>query len=841
MYTKRRSNPGAWCASLVLVLGTFATASAFADPPDRVARVGFLSGSVSFQPAGADTWGSVALNRPLSTGDKLYTDRDSRVELEVGAANIRLDGGSTFDLLNLDDNAAQLELTAGVLNLHVRRIESGQSYEIDTPTLAFSVNRPGDYRIDVAPQGTSTMVTVFEGSGNVYGENNASYSVRAGSSYRFNDSALHDYEVLDLPAADEFDRWASSRNTRYERSISRTYVSADVIGVADLDDNGTWDDVPEYGHVWYPRSVEADWAPYRSGHWSWIDPWGWTWVDNESWGFAPFHYGRWAYVGNRWGWCPGQRGGISIYAPALVGFVGGGGWGGANISIGIGGGGPVGWFPLGPSDIYVPGYQVSRGYFTNINTRNSTVINNVNITNVYNNYAAGQPITGVNYAYQNTLAAVTAVPRAAFIGAQPIAAARVRVDANNLRTAQVVSRIGIAPVAASFGAGAANVGGSRVAPPAALLNRQVIARTAPPVRPAPIAARLQAIQRNDARPLQQKQLREIATGAAAATPAGRAAVPSRVQVVGSNAVAAPQPLPTRGNAANARSGGAANERANPAARGIAPNPAAAEARQRGAQPTEPATRSAPPQALPSSRFAPGRANPGDRIPQNGGDNPAAARGNQNVPSRGQMPKASERVPAAAAREGSTERAQPPSRNLPSERFAPGRNNQPASESRVMQRQQATPEQRVNPAVERDNQRAMPSPQRNAPVAQPREDRAPVQRERNAPPQQREMQQAPRPQQREMQQQREAPQQRAMPQQREAPQQRAMPQQREAPQQREMPQQREAPQQRAMPQQREVPQQRAVPQPQPSAQPQQQRRAPPTRDDKKDKDQDNSNH
>ena len=159
------------------------------------------------------------------------------------------------------------------MNLHVRRVFAGQSYEVDTPSLAFVVTQPGDYRIDIAPDGSSSMVTVFSGNGAVYGENNASYTVNAGESVRFHDASLQHYEVLDVPRSDEFDGWVESRNNRYEHSASRQYVSDEVIGYADLDDYGGWSDVPEYGHVWYPSGVEAGWAPYRTGHWSWIDPW----------------------------------------------------------------------------------------------------------------------------------------------------------------------------------------------------------------------------------------------------------------------------------------------------------------------------------------------------------------------------------------------------------------------------------------------------------------------------------------------------------------------------------------------------------------------------------------
>lgn len=827
MVTMRHSIPRAWLAALALAFGLCAGAArADVDPPDRVARVSFLRGNVSFQPAGDDQWAQMSLNRPLVTGDKLYADRDSRAELEIGAATLRLDEGSTFNLLNLDDNIAQIELTEGTLNLHVRRVFDGQSYEIDTPTLAFVVNRPGDYRIDIAPQGDSTMVTVFDGSGDVYGENNASYSVRSGNSYKFHDSALRDYEVFDLPRRDDFDQWCSSRNERYERAVSRQYVSDEVIGYADLDDYGSWREEREYGAVWYPTTVEVGWTPYRSGHWSWIDPWGWSWVDSSPWGFAPFHYGRWAYIGDRWGWCPGARRLRPVYAPALVGFVGGGGWG---VSIGVSSG-PVGWFPLGPRDVYVPWYRASRNYFTNVNVRNTTIINNTYITNVYNDYSRGRPVRG-DYAYRNNVNAVTAVSRDAFVGARPVSGARVQVNETNLRNAQVVSRIGIAPERASF---AATAGRGRAAP-AAALDRRVIARTAPPAQVAPIASRIQAIERNGAQPLARNQLRELAPSRPAAQPGGNRAAPaSRVQVVGQNTRGTPQPLPTRGAAAPAPAAGAGNSRTAPnlpGARGVATPP------DRGtiAAPGTPAQRAAPgnrvepnapsdrPGALPSSRFAPRTGTPGaadGRAPASRGTATPPGRGAVEAPNRTATPANPRSTPEPATRGNSGNGA------LPSNRFAP--RTQPAEPRGTPQ-----PAQRSTPSVDRgatQAPRATPAPQqRSAPQPQYQPRNAPQPQQRSQP--QYQPRSAPQPQQRSepQYQPRSAP----MPQQRSAPQPQYQP--RSAPQ----PQQRSAPQPQYQPRSAPQPQQRSAPQPQQRAQPQPQQRAQPQNrgrdDDKNDRD------
>lgn len=317
-----------------------------ADPPGRVARLSYIAGDLGFLPAGAKDWSDASVNRPLTTGDKLSTAEGARAELEFGGGTLRIDGRTDLGLLDLNDNLAQIELTQGALSLTVQRLDDGQSYEIDTPAVALVIDQPGTFRVDVDDNDGSTRVSAFDGNATVFGENNAQRTINPGRSYRFVDASLSMVTITDLGGGDAFDNWASERDNRYARSTSGQYVSNDVVGYQDLDQYGDWQDTSEYGAVWFPQNVGSDWAPYRNGHWAYIAPWGWTWVDDAPWGFAPYHYGRWAYVRGGWGWIPGPRGVRPIYAPALVAFVGGGGW-----SIGIGSA-PVGWFPLGPGEIY---------------------------------------------------------------------------------------------------------------------------------------------------------------------------------------------------------------------------------------------------------------------------------------------------------------------------------------------------------------------------------------------------------------------------------------------------------------------------------------------------------
>src|SRR5208283_1421124 len=91
---------------LALLVASFVPQRAVADdddPPTRVARLGYAGGAVSFQPAGTDDWVSAVVNRPMTTGDKLWSDHDSRAELHVGSAAFRVSGMTGFSFLNLSD------------------------------------------------------------------------------------------------------------------------------------------------------------------------------------------------------------------------------------------------------------------------------------------------------------------------------------------------------------------------------------------------------------------------------------------------------------------------------------------------------------------------------------------------------------------------------------------------------------------------------------------------------------------------------------------------------------------------------------------------------------------
>jgi hypothetical protein len=393
-----------------------------ADVPGRVARLSLIEGDVSIAPAGTEELTEAVLNRPLTSGDRVLVDSGGRAELQIGNATIYLDGGSGLSLVELSDGALRASLTEGTAVIRVRRKQADEIFEVATPTTTVELLRPGEYSVEVDPDGKLTQVHTRSGEAEVTAGDGEPYVLSAKQQGKFTGAEKLTARINELGERTEFESFANDRERRDLESRSAKYVSRDVIGYEDLDEHGEWIEEPEYGHVWRPRLVDTNWVPYRYGRWAFIAPWGWTWIDHARWGFAPFHYGRWAYSRSRWCWVPGPRRLRPIYAPALVGWTG---RSTLNVSIAFGGG--VGWFPLAPREIFVPHYRYSRRYARNVNISNTIIINNNTtfINNIYRSggrqgWGNGRQSAFLDYRYRKQASAVTLVQRDVFIGGRNI-------------------------------------------------------------------------------------------------------------------------------------------------------------------------------------------------------------------------------------------------------------------------------------------------------------------------------------------------------------------------------------------------------------------------------------
>src|SRR5437667_5993741 len=137
------------------------------DPARVVGRMNFAQGSVTFQPGGEGDWVDAVPNRPLTTGDTLWTDQGARAELHIGSTAVRLSSQTSVTLLDLDDRTTQLRLSEGSIIVRLRHLDDGDLVEVDTPNLAFDLQRDGEYRIDVDSAGNVTNVGVCSGRGEV--------------------------------------------------------------------------------------------------------------------------------------------------------------------------------------------------------------------------------------------------------------------------------------------------------------------------------------------------------------------------------------------------------------------------------------------------------------------------------------------------------------------------------------------------------------------------------------------------------------------------------------------------------------------------------------------------
>jgi hypothetical protein len=408
-----------WRAMMIVALACLiGSTSSWADAPGRVARLSSLGGEVLLANDRED-WRPITRNYAVTAGDNLSVSEGGRAELDVGAVQVWLAGGSNVYFERFDDQSLIARLSQGSMIVRIRAWEPQDAMRLLTNSGEISLLQAGFYIVNAATPYAPATLVVRSGQAEAF-VNGQAQLVNRGDSVMLDGNGVRFDRYAASTVNGGFEGWASARDRRYDRWEARNAGQSSpwMIGARDLDEFGSWETHYEYGRIWYPTSVASGWAPYRFGRWAWVQPWGWTWVDDAAWGFAPFHYGRWVRIGSRWAWSPGNTVGRPVYAPALVTFFGGNGW---SVSANLG---PTySWVPLGWNEPFVPWYTYSPNYWRHVNR---PYVRNI----------AEDPWRPRTYVHANVPGAITAIAGSAFVTGRPVAQNLVRnIAERDLRSA----------------------------------------------------------------------------------------------------------------------------------------------------------------------------------------------------------------------------------------------------------------------------------------------------------------------------------------------------------------------------------------------------------------------
>jgi hypothetical protein len=446
---------------LLLALAVLAAAPARAQEQEEektdtgVARISLIRGEVFMTRGDSGDQVAAKINIPLVRGDKVFTGEKAQAEIQLDHSNIiRLAPGAEIRIADLTRSQIQLQVAKGLVNYTVLKTNEAQ-IELDTPNMAVRPVKDGSYRIQVTSP-TETLLIVRKGDADVTTPEGTT-KVDEGRIIMVRGSDKPEYQLAKAPDRDDWDKWNNDRDKEIQNAKSYKYANHYYTGAQDLDRNGRWEYIQEYGdYAWTPY-VSAGWAPYSAGYWGWAPYWGWTWTSYEPWGWAPYHYGRWFCHGSSWYWWPGGHsyGYYPTWGPGWVSWIGFG-YGGFNWGFGFGYGyNSIGWCPLGPYDRHYSWWGHHNGYnAVNItNITNITNINNYNGRGGNDGFGRGGYQSNLRTAMNNAnvRGGITRVSTEDFMRGNFSRAQR-GVDAGTLREGQLVrGQIPVAPTRENLG------------------------------------------------------------------------------------------------------------------------------------------------------------------------------------------------------------------------------------------------------------------------------------------------------------------------------------------------------------------------------------------------------
>jgi len=324
-------------------------------PAARAVRLSFVEGPVQVIQDGQVIADPAYANLPLFEGAQIVAGDEGRAEVQLEDGSLaRLSPNSTITLSVLQQQGSstktEIVVNGGLAYFELQPSNSEHSLRVNYGTTSFAASSFSVLRVN-ADQLPGELA-VFSGNVHLERGNALQLDIHGGESLSLNGADGNGYNIGETIEPDSWDSWNADRDqllnaqSAQKTAASESYVNSEGVGMADLDSNGNWYNVPGQGYIWSPYDAQlqgAGWDPYGFGHWVYYPRYGYVFVSGYGWGYAPYSCGMWNFYDSiGWGWAPG--GGCNPW------WYGGSGWYG-----GYGGGG--GWYNIGR---YPRGYLPPR-------------------------------------------------------------------------------------------------------------------------------------------------------------------------------------------------------------------------------------------------------------------------------------------------------------------------------------------------------------------------------------------------------------------------------------------------------------------------------------------------
>ncbi len=329
-----------------------ASAAQGTGQPARAVRLSYVYGNVVLSQNGQVLADPAVANTPLLEGMTLATGGTGRasVQFEDGSvARLAPDSELTLNVLRGEGPSGDAELA---LNYGLAYFELQDNPHIGQISVHFGdsvVTASGFTVLRITMDKPPGSLAVFSGNAHLNRADGAtSVDLHSGQNIALTAGNPSDYQLSDSIPPNSWDAWNSDRDQAQEAAAANQNQPPQNLGEGnnnpdmnsnpawdDLDNYGSWYDVPGQGYVWSPYAAEnPGFDPYADGNWTWMPGFGYIWASGYPWGYIPFSCGTWNfYSGFGWGWAPGMGGSEPWWT---TGF-----YGGPNIGFA-----PPGYFPI---------------------------------------------------------------------------------------------------------------------------------------------------------------------------------------------------------------------------------------------------------------------------------------------------------------------------------------------------------------------------------------------------------------------------------------------------------------------------------------------------------------